>query len=78
MKNSRKEKITLFVRYGLEEPKDIIDKLRKVTEHIDIDYISDTRRPLAQFPFIKDEKGRPYYGKEGILFYIIRKYEEIN
>ncbi len=29
------------------------------------------KKPL-DFPFIKDEEGRPYYGREGIDFYLRR------
>ena len=69
MENSRREKITLFVRYGLEEPRDLISSLRETADsEIDIIICSGSLRPIEHFPFIKDEEGRPYYGMKAGIF----------
>lgn len=65
-----RKKVTLFTLYGEEEPKEILEALKEAGSEIEVIVCSGVLRPRNYFPFIKDEEGRPYYGREGIRFYL--------
>lgn len=73
MKVKRRETVTLFTLYGAERPEELVNALRDLGSEVEFIACSGVLRPAIQFPYIKDERGRPYYGKEGIQFYLNRK-----
>lgn len=74
MKVKRKEAITLYTLYGTVEPQEIVTALREALgSEIEVVVCSGSLRDPTEFPFIKDNEGRPYYGKKGIEFYLQRR-----
>lgn len=78
MKFKKREKVaTLYILHGEEEPEDIVKSLEEAgISNVEIMVISGSLRPSVYFPFIKDEEGRPYYGRDGIDFYLERARRE--
>ncbi len=67
-------KVTLFIPYKTSgESNNLINKVRETCSDVEMIVCSGSLRPPIHFPFIKDEEGRPYYGKEGINFYLERR-----